>query len=162
VKTCFFIISLLLAQNASAKELRLFNSAIFGQSVNEPVKLLVDNTNGIEPKLIWTDIKEGKYWAATIFYPRDLVTMEEARASLNLVYKKYERLSNGEIGMWRNEEKKFSIQLTDEKDDEAIRVAFISFVPMNEIFTHVRKAMEILEKENAKKKKTLRTPKDSK
>jgi len=59
------------------------------------------------------DSKKRVYYGATIRYPMDL-TLEEARASINKLYKKYEVENfkdNPSMGLWRNEDKRYAIQL---------------------------------------------------
>ena len=112
-----------------AKELRHFNPAIFGKSVDNPIKLLLHGkSNSVEHTGILTDIKGGKFYAATITYPES-VSFEEARSSLNKLYKKYEKDSfseNPNMGLWRDEDKKFAIQLTEHEN--VVRIVYISFM----------------------------------
>jgi predicted DNA-binding protein (MmcQ/YjbR family) len=89
------------------------------------------------------DVKEGTYCAATATYPKK-ITVEEARRSLNKLYEKYERQSlakKGEMGVWRVEDKKFTIMLTGEED--CIRLLYIQFRATQEIFRHLLKSKGI-------------------
>ena len=103
--------------NLYSKELRHFNPDIFGRSVDEPVTLLMpdESKEAILPITVLTDVDSKKrvYYGATIRYPMDL-TLEEARASINKLYKKYEVENfkdNPSMGLWRNEDKRYAIQL---------------------------------------------------
>ncbi len=110
---------------SDGQNLQLFNTGILGQPAETPVKLLQPCKAGdVRPENIMVDIREGKYFAATIRYPKD-VTLEEARKSLNRIYKKYEKKSfsaNTQMGLWRNEDDKFAIQLT--KNEKCIQVIY--------------------------------------
>jgi hypothetical protein len=66
---------------ADGKEIQLFNSKVLGQPTNDGVKLLVDKKGDeIEPYMISTDIKCGKYYAASVYYPKK-VSFEEAKVA---------------------------------------------------------------------------------
>ena len=89
------------------------------------------------------DVKDGTYCAATVTYPNKL-TVEEARRSLNKLYKKYEKSSlviEGAMGIWRVENKKFAISLTREED--SIKVLYIQFVQKEELFRHLLRSMGV-------------------
>ncbi len=67
---------------AQARDVQLFNTDIFGQPTSTTVKLLIDKQpQEIEPYMVSTDIKCGKYYAASVFY-RGKVTFEEIRTSI--------------------------------------------------------------------------------
>jgi hypothetical protein len=75
------------------------------------------------------DIKNGIYIAATIQYP-DKLSFEEAREHLNKLYKQYEVTNFSEdplMGLWRNEDMKFAIQLTRVRN--VIEIRYIQFTP---------------------------------
>ena len=89
------------------------------------------------------DVKDGIFHAATVTYPKKL-TVEEARQSLNNLYEKYEKPSlamEGEMGIWRVENKKLVIMLTRDKD--SIKVLYIQFVPKEEVFRHLLRSMGV-------------------
>ena len=103
--------------NLDSKELRHFNPNIFGKSVDEQVTLLLpdESKEAILPRTILTDVDSKKrvYYGATIRYPMDL-TFEQARASLNKLYGRYavEKFKeNPEMGLWRNEDEGYIIQM---------------------------------------------------
>jgi hypothetical protein len=112
--------------------LRLFNTRIFGKSTSDPVQLLQPVLPGqIAPETVMVDIDEGKYFAATLRYPKT-ISFNAARKSLNTVYEKYEKESfanDPDMGLWRNEDEKFSIQLTE--DENSLTVIYISFSPFH-------------------------------
>lgn len=109
-------------------DLQLFHPAILGRPAEEPVRLLMlCDGDAIPPESITVDIEKGRYLAATVRYPSD-ITLQEARDSLNRLYKKHEKPSFSDcqmMGLWRNEDEEFAIQLT--RDQECLRVIYITF-----------------------------------
>ncbi|MBA3480808.1 MAG: hypothetical protein H0T51_03240 [Pirellulales bacterium] len=107
----------------SELRLQLFNVAIFGQSSDKAVKLLLSKRDGeVEPETVLVDIGEGRFYAATVRYPKN-ISLEQARSALNIVYKKWERKSfakNSTMGIWRNEDDKFSVQLSQDDDNTVV------------------------------------------
>jgi hypothetical protein len=86
------------------------------------------------------DIKCGKYYAASVFYPKK-VTFAESRESLNRLYKSYETLSllrESTQALWRVEDKQFAIHLVQEEDH--IRIMYIQFQPTKEVFKDIMKS----------------------
>ena len=130
------LIVLLLSPAADGKEIQLFNTEVLGQSTKDGVKLLVDKkADEIEPYVIKTDIKCGIYYAASVYYP-EKVTFEEARASINKQFNKYENLSawkrNENHANWRITDKRFSINIF--KEESPLRVSYIQLQPSKEVF----------------------------
>jgi len=126
MKSFIVVVAFWITQAAGAEGLRLFNPGVFGVSVNSSVRLLLDEPVGIEPSLIQVDLKDGKFYAATVRY-KTRMSLSQARQSLNRLYARWQRPSFAEdpnMGLWREEEKGFSIQLT--KDDDEIVVIYIS------------------------------------
>jgi len=119
---------------AQARDVQLFNTDIFGQPTSTTVKLLIDKQpQEIEPYMVSTDIKCGKYYAASVFY-RGKVTFEEIRTSINKVYKNYEKLSvlkEPVQALWRVNDKQFSISIHQEAEG-IFRVIYIRFPPTKE------------------------------
>lgn len=108
--------------------LRLFNTGIFGKSATEPVVLLAAPREGaVDPETVMVDIDKGVYYAATVNYPKT-VDFESARRSLNAAYGRWEKpyfAHDPNMGIWRNEDEKFSIQLTADEDN--ITVCYVHF-----------------------------------
>jgi hypothetical protein len=133
---------LLLAANAQANDVQLFNPDLFGQPTSVAVKLLFDKKpNEIEPYMVKTDIKCGKYYAASIFY-RGKVAFGDIRASLNKLYKNHENmklLKEPVQASWRVDDKRFSIYLTQEAED-IFKVIYIQFQSNKEMFKAMMKA----------------------
>ena len=132
------ILSLMAPLMLKGADIRYFDPGIFGKSANEPVTLLTPGKpEALHPFTIMTDIKEGRYFAATVSYPKK-VTLDEARDALNQRYKNYEKASfatNALMGLWRNEDDRHAIQLTE--NDDAIQVIYISFMKFSETWKHL-------------------------
>lgn len=116
--------------------LRLLNTSVFGKKTTEPVVLLQPQQSGtLDPETVMVDISKGQYFAATVRYPRDM-SFDAARKSLNSAYGKWEKemfAAEPEMGIWRNEDEKFGIQLT--QDAFAIVVIYINFeLTSDEVF----------------------------
>lgn len=115
-------------ENSKPTNLRLFNTELFGkQSIDAVVLLQPPRPDTLDPETVMVDLNKGRYYAATVNYPRT-IGFEQARRSLNNAYKKWEKktFANDPImGIWRNEDEKFSIQLSH--DGFNITVIYISF-----------------------------------
>ncbi len=133
---------LLFAADVQANDVQLFNPDIFGQPTSVAIKPLLDKTsNEIEPYMVKTDIKCGKYYAATIYY-RGKVTFGDIRTSLNKIYKNYENmklLKEPVQASWRVEDKRFSIYLAQEAEG-IFSVIYIHFQSSKEMFKAMMKA----------------------
>ncbi|MEK6581845.1 MAG: hypothetical protein AABZ25_05605 [Nitrospirota bacterium] len=145
MKTLFAVfVSLFVCSSASAKDIQLFNPDILGQPTSTAIKILQDKKpDDIEPVNVLVDIKDGKYNAASVFYPKK-VTFAEARESLNKLYKVIENLSlykESVMSVWRVEDKKFAISI--EQEDDHIRIMFIQFQPTKEVFKSILKTMGV-------------------
>jgi hypothetical protein len=144
-----FLLFLVLAgnfTNAVAQDLQLFNPEVLGTPIKSSVKLLLDyKPNNIEPVSVMVDVKDGLYSDVTVQYPRE-IKFEDARASLNKLYEKYEKKSfksNPEIGLWRNEDSKYAISLSRDESDGRILIIYLSFRPTDEVFKNILKSMGV-------------------
>jgi hypothetical protein len=147
---------LVLCSTVQARDVQLLNPEFFGQPTSMAVKILYDKKpDEIEPYMVMTDIKCGKYHAASVFY-RGKVTFAEVRASLNKLYGSYEDVSllkESLLAMWRVEDKRFSIQLVQEEED-VVRVLYVQFRPMKKASKDIMKAsggnMDVLDDQECK------------
>ena len=130
------------------RHLRFFNTAIFGKTTAEPVVLLKPALSGqLDPETVMVDIDKGRYFAATVRYPRR-ISFADARRSLNTIYAKHEIKSFADdpiMGLWRNEEEKFAIQLTEEKDNLVVIYIKFSLVTEDKFFESFSRAIRELE-----------------
>lgn len=142
-KIIFGLVLAFLGSIAEAKDIQLFNPDIFGQPISTAIKTLQDKkSDETEPVNILLDIKCGKYYAASVFYPKK-VTLAEARESLNRLYKNYETLSllkESSLALWRVEDKRFAIQLGQEED--RIRIIYIQFQPTKTVMKDILKSKD--------------------
>ncbi len=103
----------------------------------------------IDPETIMVDVDKGKYIAATVRYPKKL-SLAEARRSLNTVYAKYESKTFADdptMGIWRNEDDQFSIQLTEEEDTLAVIYIKYSLLTEEKIRKSFSRALKDIEKD---------------
>lgn len=139
----------------SPADLRLLNTSVFGKRTTDAVVLLQPEQPGtLDPETVMVDVSKGQYYAATIRYPKDM-TFEAVRQSLNRAYGKWEKetfASDPEMGMWRNEDEKFSIQLTE--DAFTIVVIYIKFemVSDREMLRGISRATKVMEDEDRARK----------
>jgi hypothetical protein len=121
------------SENEKPSDLRLFNTSVFGKRTTEAVVLLEPERAGtLTPETVMVDIEKGQYNAATIRYPKEM-GFEAARQSLNRVYGKWEKqtfANDPTMGIWRNEDDQFSIQLTE--DGFSIVAIYIKFSMLSE------------------------------
>jgi hypothetical protein len=148
------LISLLITPGFSDEptpDLQLLNTEVFHQSVDIPITTLRSRRlDQIEPSVIQLDVADGKYYAATLIYPKTLA-FSDARRAINRVYKKYEHekfSDNPQMGLWRVEDSKFAIQLTEHEDGEHLQVIYVTFQPPEVVKRNAVKAiLKTLEKE---------------
>ena len=131
--------------------LRFFNTSIFGKTTAEPVVLLKPALPGqIDPETVIVDIDKGTYFAATVRYPKK-ISFADARRSLNSVYAKHEKESFADdptVGLWRNEDDKFAIQLTEDEDNLVVIYIGFSLLTEQKFLEALGRAARELEKEN--------------
>jgi hypothetical protein len=111
---------------AQAGGVQLFNTDIFGERTSQPVKLLLDRQPGeATPYVIWADVSCDTYVAGSVFY-RSPVRVSDVVAAVDALYATF-KLSSGPVWLWRVTDKGFAIQVVDEKEEEAVRVTYLSF-----------------------------------
>jgi len=122
------IFAILITVRLEAAELRLFNPDVLQKSVSEPLPLtLPAGRQAIDPVTISTDIVNGTYAGATVLYPKTVAFLD-ASVSLDKLYGKFKvSLSSNKprMELWRVEESRFAIQLTETQ--EAIQVVYLPF-----------------------------------
>lgn len=120
---------------AQAKDIQLLNPDFFGQPTSNSIKLLYDKkADEIQPYMVTTDIKCGKYFAASVYYSKKRVSFAEVRESLNKLYKGYENLAllkESKIAMWRVDNMGFTIQLSQE--EKRLCISYIQFQSIKEL-----------------------------
>jgi hypothetical protein len=131
MKTILIILIMFLSTPVLADEIQHFNPKIFGKSADNCTFVLSPSSdNAIKPSQIITDINEkGIFYAARLIYPKT-VALDEARKSINKLYKIYEVKTfadNPGLGIWRNEDGRFTIQLStaDECNSKLVQVIYI-------------------------------------
>jgi hypothetical protein len=116
------------AKSHKPSDLRLFDTSVFGKRTTDAIVLLKPERVGtLNPETVMVDIEKEQYYAATVRYPKEM-SFEAARQSLNRAYGKWEKQTFAKdptMGIWRNEDDKFSIQLTE--DGFTLVVIYIKF-----------------------------------
>ena len=140
------------SSSQKTSRLRLFNTAIFGKSTTDQIVLLKPAIPGqLAPETIMVDLDKGKYFAATVRYPKK-VSFAEARRSLNTIYAKHEKKNFADdptMGLWRNEDDKLAIQLTEDEDYLVVLYVKFSLLTEEKFIEAMGRAMRDLEKEDA-------------
>jgi hypothetical protein len=117
---------------AQSHSLQLPSPAIFGKSTADAVKLLEEKKLGdIEPFVVWSDVRCGRYFAMSAFYGKP-VNLADVRAEVNRRYGQFEsKYSSADLGLWRVEPEKFAIQAAVGEED-SVRLTFIHFLTEKE------------------------------
>ncbi|MHC4441837.1 MAG: alpha-L-fucosidase [Planctomycetota bacterium] len=124
-----------------AANVRHFNPRILGTQPEDDIDPLLPLTPGqISPIEVSLDTENNKYIGATVIYPK-LVGFKPMRRSLNKLYGKYEHkdfTDHPDMGLWRNEDDRYAIQLTETKDD--IQVLYLLFQPLDKVLNNIAAA----------------------
>jgi hypothetical protein len=148
------------SHNTTGHLLRLFNTGVFGLSMNDAAVLLEPRLPGaLNPTTIMVDVDKDRYFAATVTYPKK-ISFAEARRCLNSRYRKWEKESfanDPTMGLWRNEDDKLAVQLND--DGDSLKIVYIKFsqVTPEMFFRALGKAAEEVDKE---KERPATSPED--
>jgi hypothetical protein len=125
-RVIFMLLCLTATGGAFAGDLQLLNPELLGKESSDRIEVFLPADEfAVRASAVEIDINGGMFFAATVRYPQD-VTFDQARAALNKLYKKHERKSfarDDQMGLWRNEEGKFAIQLT--RGQEGVVVIYI-------------------------------------
>ena len=124
-------------EKGNAKTLRLLDTGVFGRKVSEPVVLLLPKLAGsVNPVSIQVDIAEDdRFYAATVSYPKEF-GFKQAKASVNSLYAKWEYDSfknHQRMGLWRNEDERFALQLTIDDKNDCLDLRYICFQTESQI-----------------------------
>lgn len=117
-RACLGMVAFLLHMGCSplvlSAEVRLVDPSILGSQAQRSAVLLRDAPrNGVFPEQVVLDFSDSRVSGITVVYPK-VVKLEDVRQALNGLYKQYERASfatNAKMGLWRNEDEGFAVQL---------------------------------------------------
>jgi hypothetical protein len=134
---CSLVLLLVLSTSAhgqrpepNSRLLRLFNTDVFNKAPDTPqVFLETKQADLIDPISVMVDLKEGKFYAATIRYPKD-VRFDGARKSIDRKYAKWTvpAFANSKtMGLWRNEDARFAVQMVVDEELDCISVIYVTF-----------------------------------
>ena len=99
--------------------------------------MLPAHDDAIAPTTVHLDAQDGKYIGATITYPK-AIRLEPMRDALNQLHSEYEILSFAEdpgMGLWRNTDDRYAIQLTE--NDDSIQVIYLTFQPNQRVLENL-------------------------
>jgi hypothetical protein len=128
---------------ANARLLRLFNTDVFNKAPDTPQAFLeTRQADLIDPISVMVDLKEGKFYAATIRYPKD-IGFDGARKAIDRKYRKWTvpAFANSKaMGLWRNEDAQFAIQMVVDAEQDCISVLYVTFQPLDFVRQKMREA----------------------
>ncbi len=126
--------------NPRVANVQHFNPRLLRKNVADaPQRMLPSHPGAVPPTSVHLDAEGGKYIGAVLTYPKT-VSLEPMRLALNQLYGKYEKddfADDPGMGLWRNEDEQFAIQLTENHD--GILVIYLTFQPLEEVFEHIEK-----------------------
>jgi len=77
----------LVGSMGAARDAQLLDPGFFGESTSRPVTMLLEKKGDeVGPSLVQVDVEHDRYRAATAFYSKRRIGMEEVRASLDALY----------------------------------------------------------------------------
>ena len=123
----------LLCMSAAAEpgSVQLFNTDVLGKPTSTAVVLFAGKMPGeAEPYVVWTDVSCGRYIAASAFYRKPIGVTDVVEA-INGQYSQF-KVSGAPVWLWRVTDKRFTIQVAEEKEAESVRVTYMSFAPVEE------------------------------
>ncbi len=134
-----------LSDPTAKASVQLFNEAVLGSSPTDAIPMLLTNESASWlPKQIILDYKDGACYGAMVNYERRH-SFEFLRAAINARFAKHERptfANDPTMGIWRMDEKGFSIQLSDGEDEDSFLAIYILFVDPETIVTRLKEMNE--------------------
>ena len=110
---------------------QLFNEAVLGSSPTNAIPmLLATSTASWSPKQIVLDYKDNACYGAMVHYERSH-SFELLRRAINSRFGEHEQATFADdptMGIWRMEDDGFTIQLSDDEDEESFMAIYILFV----------------------------------
>jgi hypothetical protein len=129
--------------DANPRLLRLFNTEVFDKAADTPqVFLESKEADLIDPTSVMVDLKDGKFFAATVRYPKD-IGIDGARRSIDRKYHKWAVplfADSKTMGLWRNEGAQFAIQMVVDDEHDCISVIYITFQPLDFVLRKMQEA----------------------
>ena len=117
--------------HASADEPRLFNESVLGSAPTDALPMLLPGASAAwAPMQIMLDYKDNACYGAMIRYERKH-SFESLRRAINARFGKHENATfakNPAMGIWRVEDARFTIQLSDSDDEDCYTALYVTLV----------------------------------
>jgi len=118
-------------QPSSESSVQLFNEAVLGSSSTDAIPVLLTCPNAEwSPRQVVLDYKDGACYGAMVHYDRSR-SFEAIRSAINLRFGKHEQPSFADdptMGIWRMDDAGFSIQLSDDEEEDSYMAIYVQFV----------------------------------
>ena len=111
--------------------IQLFNEAVLGSSPTDPIPMLLTSANSDwSPKQVILDYNDGACYGAIVHYDR-LQSFEVLRTAINARFGDHEQPTFADdptMGIWRMDDAGFTIQLSDNEEEDSFMAIYILFV----------------------------------
>ncbi len=119
------------AQSSTDASAQLFNEAVLGSSPTDAIPMLLTTANADwSPKQVVLDYKDGACYGAMVHYNRSK-PFEVLRSAINSRFGEHEQPTFADdptMGIWRMEDAGFTIQLSDDNDEDSFMAIYLLFV----------------------------------
>ena len=124
---------------------QLFNETVLGSAPTDAIPMLLTTANpDWSPKQVVLDYKDDACYGAMIHYERSH-SFELLRSAINSRFGKHEQPSFADdptMGIWRMEDARFAIQLSDDEDEDSFMAIYILFVDPKTMATKLEELNE--------------------
>ena len=132
-------------QSPTDASVQLFNEAVLGSSPTDAIPMLLTTANANwSPKQVVLDYKDGACYGAMVHYERSH-SFEVLRSAVNSRFAKHEQPTFADdptMGIWRMEDLGFTIQLSDDEDEDSFMAIYILFVDPETMATKLEELSE--------------------
>jgi hypothetical protein len=122
---------------------QFFNEKVLGElGTTATTTLLPADKDAWSPKTIALDYENGLCYGAIVHYPKT-ASFEELRSAINGRFKTWESTtfaSDPTMGIWRNEDEGFTIQLTE--DDDSFQAIYVRWAEAEIVSRKIEEAFE--------------------
>lgn len=121
--------------NPSSTEagVQLFNEAVLGSSPTDAVSVLQPSANtSWSPRQVVLDYKDDACYGAMVHYDRSR-SFENLRSAINTRFGEHEQpafANDPTMGIWRMDDREFSIQLSDNDEEDSYTAIYVQFVDL--------------------------------
>ncbi|QDT07984.1 hypothetical protein K227x_64140 [Rubripirellula lacrimiformis] len=130
---------------SSETRVQLFNEAVLGSSPTDAIPMLLTSANAYwSPRQVVLDYKDGACYGAMVHYDRSQ-SFEVLRSAINTRFGKHEQPTFADdptMGIWRMDDAGFTIQLSDDDDEDSYMAIYVRFVDPNTMATKIEELSE--------------------